>query len=73
MDEYNEKLKNAETEVRTLQNRFGDWYYIISNDVYKKIHLGRADIIQERTGDAVESFGVDALRTLQEQGLKGGK
>ena len=73
MDEYNEKLKKAETEVRDLQNRFGDWYYIISNDVYKKIHLGRADIIQERTGGGVESFGIDALRDLQNQGLEGAK
>lgn len=72
VEEYNEKVAAAEKRVRELQQRFGDWYYVISDDVYKKIHLGRADIIKEREGEGVESYGVDDFRKLQDQGLQGG-
>ena len=40
---------------------------MISEDVFKEIHLARGDIIQEKEGAALEEgFGVDAFRELQE-------
>jgi hypothetical protein len=59
-DEYDEKLKTAQKNVRTLNNRFADWYYIVSDKEYAKIHLGRADIVKakekadEAKGDAAK-------------------
>lgn len=70
VEEYKEKKAAAEKKVRELQQRFGDWYYVIANDVYKKVRLGRADMIKERAGEQ-QGFGVDTFRTLQEQGLEG--
>lgn len=26
---------------------FAEWYYVIPDDVYRKIHLGKSDIIQK--------------------------
>jgi len=47
-DEYKEKLKKGEERVKELNGRFADWYYVIADDVYRKIHLGRKDIIKKK-------------------------
>ncbi len=53
-----------------LNARFADWYYIISEDEYKKIHLGRDELIQVKESAKKEGHGVDAFRKLQDDGLK---
>lgn len=68
--EYDEKLKKAQGRVASLNSRFADWYYVISEDTYKKIHLGRNDIIQEGASAKDTGFGVDAFRKLESEGLK---
>ena len=69
-DERDEKLKKANTQIAELNARFADWYYIISEDEYKKVHLGRNDLIAEKQSAAAEGFGVDALRQLEKEGLE---
>lgn len=55
-EEYQKKVEVAEQRVKELNERFGDWYYVIDNKVYKQIHVGRNDIIktkekaEEKTG-----------------------
>ncbi len=57
-DEYDEKVKAAEKKVRELNNRFADWYYVVSDKEYAKIHLGRADIVKAKEkADAVKDDG----------------
>lgn len=68
-DEYQEKRRKAEARVAELNARFADWYYVISEDVYKKVHLGRSDIIKEGALAKDEGFGVDAFRKLESQNL----
>lgn len=46
--EYDDKVKKAQDRVDELNKRFGDWYYIVSDEVYKKIHLGRADVVKPK-------------------------
>jgi hypothetical protein len=72
LDEWNEKKKEAENKVRELNARFADWYYVISEDVYKKIHLNRTDLIKITEEAKEEGFGLDALRKLEEEGVEGG-
>jgi hypothetical protein len=43
--EYDEKIKSGEQLAKQLNSRFSEWYYVIPDDVYKKIHLGKADVI----------------------------
>ena len=69
-DEYNLKKKKAEAKVAELNSRFRDWYYIISEDTYKKIHLGRTDIIRKGATAKETGFGVDAFRLIEKQGIK---
>ena len=71
IDERNDNVEKAQEKVREANYRFADWYYVISDEVYKKIHLGRSDIVQQTEEAKDQGFGVDALRGLQEGGLQG--
>ncbi len=51
LNEYEEKLTAGKEKVAELNIRFGDWYYVISNDVYKKIHLGRDEVIKKKESE----------------------
>ena len=48
-DAFDEQVKVARKRVRDLNNRFADWYYVVSNKEYAKIHLGREGIAQKKT------------------------
>jgi hypothetical protein len=47
-DQYKESIDAGKQRVAELNERFGDWYYVISNDVYKQIHLGRDQVIKKK-------------------------
>lgn len=70
--EYDKKLADGEKRVAELNARFADWYYVISDEVFKKIHLARADIVGPK-GEKKEGEGaqpspntVDELEKLNE-------
>lgn len=63
------KLQKAEQQVAALNARFADWYYIIPDEVYTEIQLGRNELIRDAASAAAEGFGVDAFRRLQQQGI----
>ncbi len=56
-DEYDAKLETGRTLARELNDRFADWYYVISDPVYQKIRLSRDDIVTpaEPAGDPSSS------------------
>lgn len=58
-DEYEDRIKQAQARVNYLNARFGDWYYVISNDVFKKIRLGRDQLIVEKAADEEETTEPD--------------
>ncbi|MEM6329961.1 MAG: DUF4340 domain-containing protein [Planctomycetota bacterium] len=51
LDEYQDKLAAARERVAELNERFGDWYYVISNEVFEKVHLSIDDITKEKAAD----------------------
>ena len=67
---YNDQRKKAESRMKELNDRFADWYYVVSEDVYKKLRLTRSDIVKESATAKDEGFGIDAFRKLEEDGLK---
>jgi hypothetical protein len=71
MNAYRDQKKKADLRVAELNARFADWYYVVSEDVYKKIRLGRSDIVQEKASAKEEGFGIDAFRKLESEGIKG--
>ena len=48
---YDDKLEAARKRVRELNNRFADWYYVVSDAEYAKIRLKRADVIETKPAD----------------------
>ncbi|QEG37149.1 DUF4340 domain-containing protein [Bythopirellula goksoeyrii] len=71
LDEYQAKIKEGKERVAELNERFGDWYYVISNDVYQKIHLGLDKLVKKKeaegeTGEAASAAdeGVPGLPNL---------
>lgn len=48
-DEYEQQIADGKKHVAELNARFADWYYVISDEVYRKIHLGREEIVVKKT------------------------
>jgi hypothetical protein len=47
-DDYQRQVKEGKEHVQKLNARFADWYYVIDDSVYQKIHLGRAKIVKKK-------------------------
>jgi hypothetical protein len=62
-EEYEGKLAAGKKHAEELNARFADWYYIISDDVYRKIRLGHDDIIKKKDKKEAKAgnAGDDAL------------
>ncbi len=66
-DEYDDALKRGQEKVEELNDRFADWYFIISDEVFQKIHLGLDDIVKKKPAEKPDAL--DALDNLEE-GIK---
>jgi hypothetical protein len=53
-DDYDDKVKAAQKRVRDLNSRFADWYYVVSDKEYAKIHLGRNSMVQKVESKAAQ-------------------
>jgi len=53
-DDYDDKVKTAQKRVRDLNGRFADWYYVVSDKEYAKIHLGRNSMVQKVESKAAQ-------------------
>jgi Domain of unknown function (DUF4340) len=61
IDSRNERLDAAKKKVDELNARFAEWYYLISEAEYKKLHIGLTDLIQPKSaGSATPSPGFNA-------------
>ncbi len=47
-DEYDEKVKKGQQHAKELNARFADWYYVVGDETYRKIHLGQAEIVKKK-------------------------
>ncbi|MDR0391110.1 MAG: hypothetical protein LBH59_04315, partial [Planctomycetaceae bacterium] len=48
-ERVSKSIESGKSRVKKLSARFSDWYYVISEDVYKKIHLTESSIIRPKT------------------------
>ncbi len=78
-DRNNAALKQLDTEladarerVAELNRRFGDWYYLIGNDVFKKVHLSRDQIIKTTAKPATGEGPNEGSEPASPLGLPGG-
>jgi hypothetical protein len=54
-DAYDKQVEDGRKLAKQLNSRFADWYYIVSDATYKKIHLGRDDVIKKKDKPAGDS------------------
>jgi hypothetical protein len=47
-EEYDQKVADGKKRVGELNNRFADWYYVISDEVYHKIHLTHDELFKKK-------------------------
>lgn len=47
-DEYDKKVEAGKKRVEELNARFADWYYVISDKTYEKIHISREQLLQKK-------------------------
>lgn len=45
---FEAKIETGKQKVKELNDRFADWYYVISNDSFDKLRLSRADLIKTK-------------------------
>ncbi len=62
-DEYDEKVKKGQERAKELNARFADWYYVVGDETYRKIHLGQAEIVKKKAPQG--SKGATAPATIQ--------
>ena len=53
-DDYNDKVKKGQDRAKELNARFADWYYVVDDETYKKIHLGQAEIIKKKSAQGFQ-------------------
>jgi hypothetical protein len=65
LDEYNDLLKKGEENVKELNLRFGDWYFVVDDDVFQKIRLGRDDVIKKKEKPKAEGEAAETNPNVQ--------
>jgi hypothetical protein len=68
LEEYEEKVKKGKERVQQLNERFAEWYYVISDEVYRKIRLGRGDIVRKKSGTSGSGAGTGEEGAQSQQG-----
>ena len=48
LKKYEEKVVNGKNKVAKLNERFADWYYVISADSLENLRLSRSDLVKEK-------------------------
>jgi len=52
LDEYNALVEKGRQEAKDLNLRFGDWYFVVSNDTFKKVRLRKDEVIKKKDAKA---------------------
>ena len=60
-DLYQAMIKHGQDKVQALNARFGDWYYVVANDVFQKIRLSRDDVIKKIEREAAAAEGAPGI------------
>jgi len=67
-EEYDQKIQEGQQRVRDLNDRFADWYYVISDAVYQKIRLQRSDVVETTEPEEVQDTDVPSDSAAETDG-----
>ena len=66
-ERYDAEIESGKKRATELTDRFADWYYVISEDVYQKIHLTGAKVFRIKTLDSESLLGdIPSLPEIEE-------
>jgi hypothetical protein len=68
LDEYKASLEKGRANVKELNLRFGDWYFVVSDDVFKKVRLGLDDVIKKKEAKEKAPEGTEGTSTETQTG-----
>ena len=54
-ESYDEKVVEGKKRVAELNGRFADWYYIVSDEEFEKIHLNREAVVKAKAESASDT------------------
>jgi hypothetical protein len=54
-ESFDEKVVEGKKRVAELNGRFADWYYIVSDEEFEKIHLNREAVIKAKAESASDT------------------
>ena len=66
-EEFDEKVNQGKDRVKELNERFADWYYVISDEVYQKIHLSREDVVKKKEKEEKADEKTDEGEAVEKQ------
>jgi hypothetical protein len=55
--DFDAKVEEGKKKAQELNERFANWFYVISDSEYQKIHLSRKDIIKKKEAPKKEGTG----------------
>ena len=58
-EDYDKKVVDGKKRVADLNARFANWYYVVPDQVYRKLHLGRNDIIVKKSDKPAQPTSLD--------------
>ncbi|MCL2347732.1 MAG: DUF4340 domain-containing protein [Planctomycetaceae bacterium] len=69
-DEYRQTIESGKKRAKELNARFADWFYVISDDVFKKVHRSDMELIRDLnqpvSPDGTNGAGLQTPRDLDE-------
>lgn len=68
--DYEEKRKNGRTKAKELNERFGNWYYVISAESFEALTVSREDLVEPKGAD--EESGSEATGKTPQSPVPGG-
>ncbi len=61
LDDYQAQLKKGQDAVKDLNLRFGDWYFVVNDDVFQKVRVSSDKVVKKKDkkaeGDAAAAGG----------------
>ena len=67
LEDHAKRVQDAQELVKDLNSRVADWYYLISEYTYNRLHLTKTDLIAVKEGS--DPTGIRTFRKLEKEGL----
>ncbi len=60
-----DQIKKAQEEVKTLNARFGEWYYVIDEDSFTKLRITREELIKTKVAPLSAPAGLGGIPPMK--------